>query len=63
VSSTQKFPRRTLLLMVLGLVVFLRMWCATHQRTAPPASGPPAQGVTPVQVVPPSPAPDGGSGP
>ena len=31
------FPKRTLLLMVLALLVFVRFWCATHPDPQPKA--------------------------
>ncbi len=29
----RRFPTRTLLLMILALVLFVRLWCATHPET------------------------------
>lgn len=31
----RRFPLRTLLLMILAVVAFVRMWCATHQASEP----------------------------
>ncbi|MEW6431858.1 MAG: hypothetical protein AB1730_10150 [Myxococcota bacterium] len=50
-----RFPRRTLVLMVLALVAFLWMWAQTHRAprpAAPAGSEPPALRATPVELVP-----------
>jgi len=31
----RRFPLRTLLLMILALAAFVRMWCATHPASEP----------------------------
>lgn len=50
-----RFPRRTLVLMVLALGAFLWMWIQTHRAprpAAPTGSEPPALRATPVELVP-----------
>jgi hypothetical protein len=32
----RRFPKRTLLLMILALVAFARFWCITHPGQPPP---------------------------
>ena len=33
---TKRFSNRTILLMLLALAAFGRLWCATHPRSTPP---------------------------
>jgi hypothetical protein len=35
-GGPRRFPLRTLLLMILALIVFARMWWITHRHPAPP---------------------------
>ncbi|HUM12520.1 MAG TPA: hypothetical protein VLT82_16355 [Myxococcaceae bacterium] len=40
-GGPRRFPLRTLLLMVLALIVFARLWWITHQRPPPLQPHPP----------------------
>ncbi|MCP3164233.1 hypothetical protein [Myxococcus qinghaiensis] len=55
----RRFPLRTLLLMLVALLAFTRLWCVTHQdeaAEAPPAR-PPAQATTAAPAAPSTPPP------
>ena len=53
-QRANRFSNRTVLLMVLALVVFWRLWCQTHpaeQRRATPDSAPLNTKVVPIEVM------------
>lgn len=55
-TPSRRIPLRTLLLMVLALVIFARLWWATHQQRAARGERTPERRDVPVVVVP-APAP------
>jgi hypothetical protein len=59
----RRFPLRTLLLMVVALLAFIRFWLVTHRQEEPPTPSAPASPRRGFLIeVPPEPA-DGGHAP
>ncbi|MEW5739054.1 MAG: hypothetical protein AB1938_09010 [Myxococcota bacterium] len=47
-----RFPRRTLVLMVLALLAFVWMWIQTHRPRPEMRAPPPSLQATPVEIIP-----------